>query len=110
MGRATGATKGLGGSMHMYKKDHNFYGGCGIVGAQIPLGAGLGYAHKYRKDDSVAITMCARAAAPTRPQLRCAPSLSGVLAQGTALSSGGPRSVHTAVQVQQRPGAPRCQP
>ena len=58
MGRATGATKGLGGSMHMYKKDHGFYGGCGIVGAQVPLGAGLGYAHKYRKDDSVAVTMC----------------------------------------------------
>ena len=57
MGRATGATKGLGGSMHMYKKDHGFYGGCGIVGAQVPLGAGLGYAHKYRKDNSVAVTM-----------------------------------------------------
>ena len=57
MGRATGATKGMGGSMHMYKKAHNFYGGQGIVGAQIPLGAGLAYAHKYRKDGSVAITM-----------------------------------------------------
>lgn len=58
MGRATGATKGMGGSMHMYKKDHNFYGGAGIVGAQIPVGAGLGYAHKYRKDGGVAVTMC----------------------------------------------------
>ena len=60
MGKANGATKGLGGSMHMYKKEHNFYGGCGIVGAQVPLGAGLGFAHKYRKDGSVAFTLCAR--------------------------------------------------
>lgn len=56
-GRQTGATKGLGGSMHMYNKNSNFYGGCGIVGAQIPLGVGLSFAHKYRKDGSVAITM-----------------------------------------------------
>lgn len=57
MGKANGATKGLGGSMHMYKVENRFYGGCGIVGAQVPLGAGLGYAHKYRKDGSVAVTM-----------------------------------------------------
>lgn len=57
MGKAEGATKGLGGSMHMYKKDAHFYGGCGIVGAQIPLGAGLGLAHKYKKERNVAIAM-----------------------------------------------------
>jgi pyruvate dehydrogenase E1 component alpha subunit len=57
MGRVEGATKGMGGSMHMYNKAHNFYGGQGIVGAQVPLGAGLGYAHKYRKDGSVAYAM-----------------------------------------------------
>lgn len=43
--------------MHMYKKEHNFYGGCGIVGAQVPVGAGLGLAHKYRKDGSVAFAL-----------------------------------------------------
>ncbi len=57
MGRTEGATKGMGGSMHMYHKAHNFYGGQGIVGAQVPLGAGLGFAHKYRKDGSVAYAM-----------------------------------------------------
>ena len=57
MGKANGASKGIGGSMHMYKKEHNFYGGQGIVGAQVPVGAGLGLAHKYRKDGSVAFTL-----------------------------------------------------
>jgi len=56
-GRATGATKGLGGSMHMYNRKANFYGGNGIVGAQIPLGAGIAFAHKYRKEPNVCITM-----------------------------------------------------
>lgn len=57
MGRTGGASKGKGGSMHMYKKEHNFYGGQGIVGAQIPVGAGLGFAHKYRKDGGVAFAL-----------------------------------------------------
>lgn len=57
MGRSGGASKGKGGSMHMYKKEHNFYGGQGIVGAQIPVGAGLGFAHKYRKDGGVAFAL-----------------------------------------------------
>ena len=57
MGKVDGASKGVGGSMHMYLKEHNFYGGQGIVGAQVPVGAGLGLAHKYRKDGSVAFAL-----------------------------------------------------
>lgn len=57
MGRTEGATQGMGGSMHMYNKKNNFYGGQGIVGAQVPLGTGLGFAHKYRKDGGVAYAL-----------------------------------------------------
>ncbi|MFT3978797.1 MAG: thiamine pyrophosphate-dependent enzyme, partial [Sphingomonas bacterium] len=49
-GRAAGISKGKGGSMHMFSVEHKFYGGHGIVGAQVSLGAGLGFAHKYSGD------------------------------------------------------------
>lgn len=52
-GRGAGISRGKGGSMHMFSTDHKFYGGHGIVGAQVPLGAGLAFAHKYRNDGGV---------------------------------------------------------
>ncbi len=55
-GRAVGYSKGKGGSMHMFSREKNFYGGHGIVGAQVPIGAGLGFAHKYKNDGGVAMT------------------------------------------------------
>ncbi|MEY4722060.1 MAG: pyruvate dehydrogenase (acetyl-transferring) component subunit alpha, partial [Pseudomonadota bacterium] len=54
-GRASGISRGKGGSMHMFSVDHKFYGGHGIVGAQVPLGAGLAFAHKYRKDGGLCV-------------------------------------------------------
>jgi pyruvate dehydrogenase E1 component alpha subunit len=47
-GKATGCSKGKGGSMHMFDKENHFYGGHGIVGGQIPLGAGIAFAEKYK--------------------------------------------------------------
>ncbi|MDO8422620.1 MAG: pyruvate dehydrogenase (acetyl-transferring) E1 component subunit alpha [Parvibaculum sp.] len=55
-GRAGGYSKGKGGSMHMFSAEKNFYGGHGIVGAQVPLGTGLGFANKYRGNNNVAMT------------------------------------------------------
>jgi pyruvate dehydrogenase E1 component alpha subunit len=55
-GREAGISHGKGGSMHMFSVDHGFYGGHGIVGAQVPLGTGLGFAHKYREDGGVCLT------------------------------------------------------
>ncbi len=54
-GKATGCSGGKGGSMHMFSKEHNFYGGHGIVGGQIPLGAGLAFADQYRGGDQVTV-------------------------------------------------------
>ncbi len=55
-GRAGGYSKGKGGSMHMFSREKNFYGGHGIVGAQVPIGAGLAFAHKYKGDGGVCMT------------------------------------------------------
>ena len=55
-GRRGGYSKGKGGSMHMFSRDKHFYGGHGIVGAQVPIGTGLAFAHKYNGTDNVALT------------------------------------------------------
>ncbi len=57
-GRRGGYSKGKGGSMHMFSKEKGFFGGHGIVGAQVPLGTGLGFAHKYREDGGVCFCYC----------------------------------------------------
>lgn len=54
-GRQTGLSKGKGGSMHMFDKERNLFGGHGIVGAQIPMGAGIAFADKYKGNDNVTI-------------------------------------------------------
>ena len=54
-GRQAGISKGKGGSMHMFSTEHKFYGGHGIVGAQVPLGGGLAMAHKYRGDGGICL-------------------------------------------------------
>lgn len=56
MGKETGTSHGMGGSMHIFSPKHNFYGGHGIVGGQIPLGAGLAFADKYFNRDGVTLT------------------------------------------------------
>jgi pyruvate dehydrogenase E1 component alpha subunit len=55
-GRRGGYSKGKGGSMHMFSREKKFFGGHGIVGAQVPIGTGLGFAHRYRDDGKVSIT------------------------------------------------------
>lgn len=55
-GKDTGTSHGMGGSMHIFSKEHRFYGGHGIVGGQIPLGAGLAFADKYFGRDAVTLT------------------------------------------------------
>ena len=56
-GKATGCVKGKGGSMHFFSKEHRFFGGNGIVGAQIPIGTGIAFAEKYRGTDLLCVTM-----------------------------------------------------
>jgi pyruvate dehydrogenase E1 component alpha subunit len=55
-GRRGGYSKGKGGSMHMFSKEKNFYGGHGIVAAQVPLGTGIAFAHKYNGKNNVCLT------------------------------------------------------
>ncbi|MBT3370289.1 MAG: pyruvate dehydrogenase (acetyl-transferring) E1 component subunit alpha [Rhodospirillaceae bacterium] len=55
-GRIGGYSKGKGGSMHMFSREKNFFGGHGIVGAQVPIGAGLGFAHKYKNNGRISLT------------------------------------------------------
>ncbi|MHA3914559.1 pyruvate dehydrogenase (acetyl-transferring) E1 component subunit alpha [Halovulum sp. GXIMD14793] len=55
-GREGGYSRGKGGSMHMFSKEKEFYGGHGIVGANVPLGAGIAFANKYRGNDNVCFT------------------------------------------------------
>ncbi len=55
-GRKDGYSKGKGGSMHMFSRDKQFFGGHGIVGAQVPIGAGLAFANRYKENDRVSLT------------------------------------------------------
>lgn len=55
-GRRDGYSAGKGGSMHMFSREKNFFGGHGIVGAQVPIGTGMAFAHKYNKDGGVCLT------------------------------------------------------
>jgi pyruvate dehydrogenase E1 component alpha subunit len=55
-GRRTGYSHGKGGSMHMFSREKNFFGGHGIVGAQVPIGTGLAFAHRYRDDGLISVT------------------------------------------------------
>lgn len=64
-GRRSGYSKGKGGSMHMFSREKNFYGGHGIVGAPAPIGAGVAFANAYRENSCVSIAFLAKA-----PQIR----------------------------------------
>jgi len=55
MGKESGCSKGKGGSMHMFDLDKGFYGGHGIVGAQVPIGTGMAFANKYKGNDDIAV-------------------------------------------------------
>ena len=55
-GRASGYSKGKGGSMHMFSREKGFFGGHGIVAAQVPIGAGLAFAHKYNSNNAISVT------------------------------------------------------
>jgi pyruvate dehydrogenase E1 component alpha subunit len=63
LGKATGCSRGKGGSMHMMSKEHNFLGGDGIVGGQVPVASGVGWAIKYRSEKRVCVCFLGDAAA-----------------------------------------------
>ena len=69
-GRDAGISKGKGGSMHMFSVEHGFYGGHGIVGAQVPLGTGLAFKHKYAEDGGVCLDLFRRRRGQPGPGLR----------------------------------------
>lgn len=56
-GKETGVNKGKGGSMHFFSKDHYYFGGNGIVGAQIPIGTGIAFAEQYKGTENICLTM-----------------------------------------------------
>ncbi len=56
-GKETGVNKGKGGSMHFFSKDHHYFGGNGIVGAQIPIGTGIAFAEQYKGTENICLTM-----------------------------------------------------
>src|SRR6266849_6780402 len=55
-GRRGGYSRGKGGSMHMFSREKNFFGGHGIVAAQVPIGTGLGFSHRYKNDGCISVT------------------------------------------------------
>ena len=62
-GRATGISRGKGGSMHLFDTPRGFYGGHGIVGAQVPIGTGVAFAYQYQKKNNIAVTFMGDGAA-----------------------------------------------
>ena len=86
-GRRGGYSKGKGGSMHMFSDEKHFYGGHGIVGAQVPLGTGLAFANRYRGNDNVCADLFRRRRRQSGPGLRELQHGRAVEAAGRSTSS-----------------------